>query len=55
MAPEFPAKIKAIAVESAWMLRHGFIGRPAPGRSFRVKGIESGMSPVAVLIRGRFH
>jgi hypothetical protein len=39
-----PSKIKAIAVESAWMLRHGFIGRPAPGRSFRVKGIESGMT-----------
>jgi hypothetical protein len=38
---QIPCKIKAIAVKSAWMLRHYFIGRPASGRSFRAKGIES--------------
>jgi hypothetical protein len=41
---QIPSKIKAIAVESAWMLRHDFIDRPAPGRSFRVKGIQPGMT-----------
>jgi hypothetical protein len=39
-----PCKIKAIAVESAWMLRRDFIDRLASGLSVRVKGIEPGMT-----------
>jgi hypothetical protein len=36
---QIPSKIKAIAVQYAWMLRHDFIDWPASGRSVRVKGI----------------
>jgi len=39
-----PCKIKAIAVEPAWMLRHDFIDRLVSGLSVRVKGIEPGMT-----------
>jgi hypothetical protein len=39
-----PRKINAIAVESAWMLRHDLIDRPASDRSVRIKGIEPGMT-----------
>jgi hypothetical protein len=44
---QIPRKINAIAVESGWMLRHGFIDRPASGRPVRVKGIEPGMTALS--------
>jgi hypothetical protein len=44
---QIPSKVNAISVEYAWMLRHGFIDRPASGRPVRVKGIEPGMKALS--------
>jgi hypothetical protein len=41
---QIPSKIKEIAVQYAWIPRHGFIDWPASRRSVRVKGIEPGMT-----------